>query len=659
MSKNSLITISSEKIIAKRSFSAGASVSECVEKMCNSYNTVIKRLSEKEQFSEQRFREFQEPIVLDILSSYLDGIDNYILEAPTGVGKSIIGIVVEMSLQEYHDYKKNVPFGYCLTSSKMLQDQLEKDKDVYELNWEVLKGQDNYICHINDEQFKNRDCRDMSISNAYSLPCAATCEYMIRRERAMNMNCAILSYSYWLSTMNFVYEYAGSFGPFHPRQITIFDECHMLPDIVGEMFKTSVSSRIIYQIKKLNEHFNELGCDDKITGKSEYLISAIEYAVKELMKESNSIDQAFDILQNDFYENINLFSKLCQFVCNKYLPSEPKFWTKTQRLVNLNSETIFNYTANVFSFVKENKDRLGYLVKTIKEEKQYKTMVIRSLLESTICKEHVHKYTEFSLFMSATIGDCHEFAKQIGLDNYKVAYIDSRFDFSKSPIITVGPPLSMSYKNKEKNINELFERILHVCENLHPSERGIIHTGNFDITSRFKNYVWAHSKTPRRYLFYKDSSEKSGCLNKMLTQKDAIIIGPSLLEGLDMKDDLSRFNIFAKVPYPGIDEYIERKMKLEPGWYGMKTMQSVMQGIGRGVRHKSDWCITYFMDSCFSQLFSSNKAPAFITSRFARMNVGVLTAPKVDESNLFDWDKETKPKPTNSSSKPEWDDLPF
>lgn len=651
---NRLITLGIDEIDADRKFTAGATKEECISKMEESYKKSIDFLGQNQNFSVERFKDFQESIVIGILSSYLEGVSAYILEAPTGVGKSIIGLVVELSLQKYHDFVNDRPFAYCLTSSKMLQDQLEKDKDLYELNWEVLKGQDNYFCNVNSEPFKNRDCKDMSITSSYSLSCSSTCDYMIRRSNAMNMNCAILSYAYWLTTMNFVYEYAGSFAPFHPRVLTIFDECHMLPDIVGDMFKTTVSNRIVYQLEKIHEHLIDIGCDDKILEKSLYLREKIKESTEKLMKESNSVAEAFEILRTDFYENVNLYSKLCQYVCNKYLPPEPKYWTKSQRLINLNAETIFGYAAKIFAFIKENSERLGYLVKTLKDENQYKTLIIRSLLESTLCKEHVHRYCNFSLYMSATIGDCHEYAKQIGLDNYRVAYVDSRFDFSKSPIITVGPPLSMAYKNKDKNIDELFERILHLTDNLHPNERGIIHTGNYDITTKLKNYVWSKSKTPRRYLFYKDSTEKANCIAKVSVQSNAIIVGPSLLEGLDMKDDLARFAIFAKVPYPAIDEYSERKMKMEPGWYGMKTMQSVMQGIGRGVRHKSDWCVTYFMDSCFNQLFSNTKAPSFITSRFAKMNVGILTAPKVNEENLFDYDL-SKKKHGDSFE----DDLPF
>ena len=657
-----------DNIPVSRKYDARADRDSCIEAMLAGYESAVNKLSENTSFSVDRFKSTQQAIVLDILSSYLNGTDSYILEAPTGVGKSIIGLVVEMSLQNYHGYKTLQPFAYNLTSSKMLQDQLERDKNNFSLNWEVLKGQDNYTCPINKKEFKERDCKDMSISKAFDLSCAKECDYMIRRKNAMTFNCAILSYAYWLTTMNYVYEYAGDRAPFQPRQLTIFDECHMLPDIVSNMFMNTVNERIIRQLEQTHRLMNELDVDDKILAKSSELQAAIQPIITALMDESLSVNDAYEHLK-EFYDKLNLFSKCCQYVCNKYLPPEPKYWTKDQRKMESQADNILTYSMSLYAFIKENYDKLGYLVKTYKNDGfGNKTMMIRTLLESQLCVDHVHRYTEFSLYMSATIGDAHEFAKQIGLTNYQVAYIESSFDYQKSPILTVGPALSMAYKDKNRNMNELMARMITLCEEFHPDQRGLIHTGNFEITNSFSSYVWRKSKTPRRYLFYKNSAEKEKQLEKMKTMSNAVLVGPSLLEGLDMKDDLSRFIIFAKVPYPAIDEYAKRKMKLQPGWYGMKTMQSVMQGIGRGVRHKTDWCTTYFMDSCFNQLFSKTRAPRFISERFGKMMIGNISAPHPDESVLFDYESESKSEQT-VSAKPKqkhiWstddpdDDLPF
>ena len=54
--------------------------------------------------------------------------------------------------------------------------------------------------------------------------------------------------------------------------------------------------------------------------------------------------------------------------------------------------------------------------------------------------------------------------------------------------------------------------------------------------------------------------------------KPTVLISPSLHTGLDLKDDLSRFQIITKVPYPNIsDRWINEKRKAYVQWYTWQT----------------------------------------------------------------------------------------
>jgi Rad3-related DNA helicase len=44
-----------------------------------------------------------------------------------------------------------------------------------------------------------------------------------------------------------------------------------------------------------------------------------------------------------------------------------------------------------------------------------------------------------------------------------------------------------------------------------------------------------------------------------------------------------------------------------PEWYDSETLKKVIQSIGRGIRHKSDWCITYVIDGSFVSLYEKHK----------------------------------------------------
>ena len=71
-------------------------------------------------FPNYTVRNTQIPVVKQILLAYLNK-KSFILEAPTGVGKTIISVLTINAISEYH--KKSGGIGYVLTSSKALQDQ--------------------------------------------------------------------------------------------------------------------------------------------------------------------------------------------------------------------------------------------------------------------------------------------------------------------------------------------------------------------------------------------------------------------------------------------------------------------------------------------------------------------------------------------------------
>jgi hypothetical protein len=77
---------------------------------------------------------------------------------------------------------------------------------------------------------------------------------------------------------------------------------------------------------------------------------------------------------------------------------------------------------------------------------------------------------------------------------------------------------------------------------------------------------------------------------------------------LDLKDDLSRFQIITKVPYPDLgDRWINEKRKISGQWYTWQTALRLVQGYGRSIRSKEDWAKTYVLDSAFLPFVRKNK----------------------------------------------------
>ena len=91
------------------------------------------------------------------------------------------------------------------------------------------------------------------------------------------------------------------------------------------------------------------------------------------------------------------------------------------------------------------------------------------------------------------------------------------------------------------------------------------------------------------------------------SSKPTVLISPSLHTGLDLKDDLSRFQIITKVPYPSEgDRWTEAKRKIDEDWYYWQTALKLVQGYGRSIRSKEDWAKTYVLDSAFVYFVKKN-----------------------------------------------------
>lgn len=163
----------------------------------------------------------------------------------------------------------------------------------------------------------------------------------------------------------------------------------------------------------------------------------------------------------------------------------------------------------------------------------------------------------------------------------------------------------MTYNQIDENLPWLFSKINEILEH-HHNQNGVIHTASYDLA--LKIFVGLSNKNKKRILVYNGSEEKRQVLEILKRNKNKVIMGPSLLEGLDLKDDWSRFQIFAKVPYLSLsDKFVATKLKIDPDWYRWKAIINVLQGSGRSVRSETDWAITYMLDGALADLIHNNR----------------------------------------------------
>jgi ATP-dependent DNA helicase DinG len=86
---------------------------------------------------------------------------------------------------------------------------------------------------------------------------------------------------------------------------------------------------------------------------------------------------------------------------------------------------------------------------------------------------------------------------------------------------------------------------------LHRNHKGIIHTTSYEQLNFIKENISEINK--RRLLVTDPEIQREEVVEEHVNStKPTVLISPSLHMGLDLKDNLSRFQIITKVPYPNI-----------------------------------------------------------------------------------------------------------
>jgi Rad3-related DNA helicase len=120
-------------------------------------------------------------------------------------------------------------------------------------------------------------------------------------------------------------------------------------------------------------------------------------------------------------------------------------------------------------------------------------------------------------------------------------------------------------------------------------------------------YLMENVKT-NRFLTH-DSTNRDDVLKLHVNSSEpTVLLSPSMMEGVDLKDDLSRFQIICKVPFPYLgDLVIKKRMEKNEKWYPYMTAKSVIQSLGRSIRNETDHAVSYILDSDWHRFFCKNK----------------------------------------------------
>lgn len=434
--------------------------------------------------------------------------------------------------------------AHVLTCQKILEDQYERDFG----DMCIMKGRTAYRC-LSEGGGTCADGHCRRSAKAFRHP---RCPYAVAKKDAISAPVTVHNFD------SFFYQNMHGRG-FSGRKLLIIDEAHNIENKYGGFMSFTLSSKMGLGIPE----YTRLKDYDVFVKKT----------YETLMKELNWLLDLFemDVLNKEqvyrMEELGNLTRRMERFIDNRERDNPIEY--------------IFDYGDS------------GAVQKV-----EFRPVMIGDFAEKIL-----FPYGERVLMMSATILNKKLFCDSVGIPQEQVAYIEqtSNFPSEHRPIIKRYVGL-MTYKKIDKTLPNLVEEIERILAK-YPNRKGIIQTHS----EKIAQYIQANLFDPR-LTFNKDYATPLEMLGEHEKKDGSFIVASGLREGLDLRGESSKIQVFCKVPYPSLaDKRVKRRMELDEQWYGYQTALMFVQALGRSVRSKQERAVTFILDSGFGYFYKRYK----------------------------------------------------
>jgi len=431
-----------------------------------------------------------------------------------------------------------------LRVSLMAPRKFLQDQYIQDFGWlPVLKGMSSYICTDCSIGKSSGTCktRKMLIGSL-----CHDCVYIEARKHADASAMALFNFhSYFVNKMY--------------KDVAIIDEGHGAVDLLYGLF-----GRKLWKC--------EIGYPDDI----------------EMLPETISN------LITDIIDNLNI--RLTMLMKNRM----------AEEVINKVQEEVENFgmlkvaldeCGNDFLIRKKTELYFGELKKFHKTEQEYiyvKTLRIDKLAERVLWpREKVKKI----ILTSATIGK--EDLNLLGLDNRKISFFECPSNIPRNNrLFLIDPVASMTYRNRQESLPKIAEKIKSLAAT-HKGQKGIVHC-TYEVARSLKKLLGENG----RFMYHSNMDRDEVLARFMANKTDKILIASGMAEGINLKDDLARFQIITMLQFPSLQDdvmaWIAQNM---PKLYKWMAIRNLIQQAGRIVRHPDDYGITYFIGSELTKKF--------------------------------------------------------
>lgn len=524
-------------------------------------------------------RRIQREILGDIESAIKSEYRNILLCVPTGVGKSHVGITVAKSLGS----------SFIVTAQKILQDQYTRDFGfVY-----PMKGMSNFPCldlyrplglsyrqaaldpklgcnsgvcsweeKTEDGEKKTKFCKYKPSPTMFMVsdqgteqekiaePMKQTCYYYNQKFKALLATHALFNYASYFQTRL----YSKGMEEYLERDFLVADEAHEIEEQIIGYIGIDVIPSYMSDTKLNFEAF----VTDSIDGVLEMLDSlgdGYTGIIRKMESDDPRTDQTLRLRKRR--DSIDLSAMEIRDDPDNFVVQEYRGADGDIAKVSIKPIEVGKYTKQFFDL-----PRQLFMSATINKERFCKTMDI---------PESECAFVEVPL-------------SPFPVENRRIKFHNVRWlNYRSTPqdyeaVYRKAGDILRQYGDKKGLILTTTRQQCSDILNVARSRIAVAHEG---VEGRREAVLEGHSRTSR----------------------PSVLASPSFWYGVDLKDDLSRFQIIVKTPYLSMaDKRTRVKAKRDGEWYRYASMVKLLQGFGRSVRGQDDYCDTHVLDGAAQSL---------------------------------------------------------
>lgn len=522
----------------------------------------------------------QVSIVNDVLVSFFEkNKRNVVLCAGTGIGKSVLGAVISDCVDKLVPGDA-LPSIISMGTNALAQQYTESFADLGKHKFFQIKGAANYPCQFLEMQpispVKTADsCMYSKMLPEETEKYCRGCEFKEAKKMVHKTQNLITNYTYFMTA------FLAS-GHLDARKLNIFDEAHVVNDAYCSFteieFTTERLAKYVKEVSDINATFD---------GVKHHLVNLYESVAHKQVNAENYME----FLETGYAAYLTVakaFLAHSQGVAVHSMVDGAKFEKIAKKYAGLASK--------IKDFLKFKYDHV--FDDSVEKEIKVKMIFVSGTIDSLL--------TTKNLFMSATITDSTAY-DILGLnkDDTDFIMLPPVFPKENKPLFFLGnQSLNFDALKKQETLDGLANQVAVIVDH-HRDTKGLIIVPSFYLGSAVVKKI---DKNCRVFEHRSGGQKLQDLIKDFKSYKGtAVLVSPSIFEGLDFKNDDSRFQIIVKAPFASLgDKRIKYIATNYPHIYQEMALLKILQGIGRSVRTPDDFAATYFLDSGIKRLYDSS-----------------------------------------------------